>query len=102
MYEEIITLTIISILLFFVYFFYKKIDNFIKKNIINSQNVNKIKEEMQNLENIPNESNKIYTSEYNKIIENISEILNLPIDFIYKITVTYGRSIFYNLSYKNI
>lgn len=100
MYEYLIIIIISILILFLIYTFYPKISNIIQKYIINNENVNQIKKEMRDLDNDIEEIPS--PVENSKITEKISDILYLPIDFIYKLIITYGTPIFYNLSYKNI
>lgn len=99
MNSYIIGIIIILLVIFLIYIFYEKINDFIQKYIISSQNVEKIKQEMKDLENTKMKTQE--KKENTKIIEKINEILYLPFDFIYKLIITYGTPIFYNLS-KNI
>jgi predicted PurR-regulated permease PerM len=99
--KEIIVLIIVILVIYLLYEFYPKINTIVQKYIISPQNVERIKKKMIYLEN-----NEIIQNnesvQNNEILENINEILYLPIDFIYKIVITYGKPLFYNLSYKNI
>ena len=101
MYSYIIAIIIVLSILFLIYTFYPKINSLIQKNIIQHENINQIKKEMIDLDN-GIEENSSTSLQNNKITEEISNILYLPIDFIYKLLITYGTPIFYNLSYKNI
>ena len=98
MNSYIIGIIIILLVLFLIYNYYSKIDDFIKKNIIISQNIQEIKEEMRNLENEPEET----PPQNSTFSDNINDIFYLPIDFMYKLLITYGRPFFYKFYYKNI
>lgn len=98
MYTYIITIIVILSILFLIYTFYPKINNLVQKHIINYENINEIKMEMKYLDDEIQEK----PPQNSKIMEKISDILYLPIDFIYKLIITYGTPVFYNLSYKNI
>lgn len=98
MYPYVITIIVVLSILFLIYTFYPKINNIVQKHIINYENINELKIEMKYLDN----EIKEITPQNSKIMEKISDILYLPIDFIYKLIITYGTPIFYNLSYKNI
>ena len=97
MYIYIFGGLLISILLFLLYKFYSKIDVLIKKYIISSQQVNQIKQKMEDLEENEKEEEK---SSYNsKIMENIHEILYLPVDFLYKLMITNIMPLFHSFTY---
>jgi len=102
MYTYIFGILFISIVLFFIYKFYSKIDSIVKKYIIPSQHVKQIKKKMKDLES---EKKPDENSYFSKIMKNIHEILYLPIDFLYKLTITYGIPLHYNFTHitnKNI
>lgn len=102
MYTYIFGILFISIILFFIYKFYSKIDSIVKKHIIPSQHVKQIKQKMKDLEN---EKKPDENSYFSKIMKNIHEILYLPIDFLYKLIFTYGITLHYNFTHttnKNI
>ena len=72
---------------------------FVKKNIIPSQHVKQIKQKMKDLEKPEKEKEKDEkVSHFSKIIENIKEIFNLPIDFLYKFMIINGSSLFYKFT----
>lgn len=91
MYTYIIGIIIIIITIFFTYKFYPKISSLIKQYIIPSQYVKQIKQQMIDLD----ESTEDHPSQ---ITKTINEILYLPIDFLYKLLITYGTPIFYTFS----
>ena len=99
---------IILLLIVTIYNFYSNISSFIKEKIIVSQYVSQIKEEMVNLdenksnilekeEDDENEENE-QTTHFSKITEQLSEIVYMPIDFFYKLVISYGKPIVYNIS----
>jgi uncharacterized membrane protein (DUF106 family) len=98
MYSSIIAIIFVLSILFLIYIFYPKINTLVQKHIISYENINEIKREMKYL----NDEIEEIPPQNSKIMENISDILYLPIDFIYKLIITYGTPVFYNLSYKNI
>ena len=95
MYTYIIGIIIIIITIFFTYKFYPKISGLIKQYIIPSQYVKQIKQQMRDLDqpiDIKTENNP------SQISKTINEILYLPIDFLYKLSITYGTPIFHTFS----
>lgn len=99
MYIYIFGILLISILLFLLYKFYSKIDLLIKKYIISSQQVKQIKQKMKDLEENENEKEEEKTSYNGKIMENIHEILYLPVDFLYKLMITNIMPLFHSFTY---
>lgn len=102
MYTYIFTILFIVIVLFFIYKFYSKIDSIVKKHIIPSQHVKQIKKKMKDLENEKKNNENSY---FSKIMKKIHEILYLPIDFFYKLIITYITPLQYNFTHitnKNI
>lgn len=95
----LVALIIIVVGIFFVYNFYSQIDAFIKKHIIPSQNVINIKKEMRDLDSSSNEESsppqEENDSKFTKISNEITELLDLPIDFLYKSLVSFGTPLFY-------
>jgi len=94
MYIYIFGILFIIIVLFLVYKFYPKINAFIQKYIIPSQQVKQIKQKMRDLE----ENEMKNKHEKSKIMENINEILYLPIDFLHKLIIINGTSLLYKFS----
>ena len=92
MYTYIIGIIIIIITIFFTYKFYLKISGLIKQYIIPSQYVKQIKQQMRDLDEPITENNP------SQISKTINEILYLPVDFLYKLSITYGTPIFHTFS----
>lgn len=94
MYAYIIGIIVIVIVLFLIYKFYPKINTLIKKYIISFQYVKQIKQQMKDLDE------PIIEKKENppQITKTINEILYLPVDFLYKLIITYGTPIFYTIS----
>jgi uncharacterized membrane protein (DUF106 family) len=93
MYIYISGILLISTVLFLLYKFYPKINDLIKKYIIPFQQVKQIKQKMKDLEE--NEMKEEKSSHNTKIMENIHEILYLPVDFLYKLMITNVIPLFY-------
>jgi len=98
MYPYIIALIVIIIGLYIIYKSYPKIYSYIEKSIVPSQNIKEIKKEMQLLDS----SDTIHTEEhqgmkFSKITERIDELLYVPIDFLYKLFLSYVMPIYYSI-----
>lgn len=104
MYYLVVAIIIILIGIFLLYRFYPKIDEFIKKHFIPSQNVIYIKKEMKDLDTSSNtelpkkEEEEEPLSQFTKISNQIVDILYLPVDLLYKSAISYGTPLFYNVS----
>jgi len=99
MYPYIVALIVITIGLYIIYKSYTKIHSYIEKTIIPSQNIKEIKKEMQLLDS----SNTIHTEEdqamkFSKITDRVDELLYLPIDFLYKLFLSYVIPLYYTFT----
>jgi sortase (surface protein transpeptidase) len=105
MYYYLAAIIIIIITIFLIYKFYSKIDNFIKKNFMHSQNVMEIKSEMKTIDSKMESSKKDENKPYQIqiVLDKVNEILYIPVDFLYKLGISYAVPLFYTfLHFKDI